>query len=65
MLETTIFFIGPHKICFWNLIFLLLIFLAATFLRRLVDKALKGYVLSAIHEGSAEWYFQNLSKVRL
>lgn len=47
MLETTIFFIGPYKICFWNLIFLLLIFLAATFLRRLVDKALKGYVLSA------------------
>lgn len=47
MFAETLFYIGPYKICFWNLIFLLLIFLAAAVLRRLVHKALKGYVKSA------------------
>jgi len=47
MFAETLFYIGPYKICFWNLIFLLLIFLAAAILRRLVHKALKGYVKSA------------------
>jgi small-conductance mechanosensitive channel len=47
MFAQTLFYIGPYKICFWNLIFLLLIFLAAAVLRRLVHKALKGYVKSA------------------
>ena len=47
MFAETLFYIGPYKICFWNLIFLLLIFLAAAVLRRLVHKALKGYVTSA------------------
>jgi len=47
MLAETLFYFGPYKICFWNLIFLLLIFLVATVLRRLVHKALKGYVKSA------------------
>lgn len=47
MLAETLFYIGPYKICFWNLIFLLLIFLVAAILRRLVHKALKGYVRSA------------------
>ena len=46
MFAETLFYIGPYKICFWNLIFLLLIFLAAVVLRRLVHKALKGYVKS-------------------
>ena len=47
MFAETLFYIGPYKICFWNLIFLLLIFLTAVILRRLVNKALKGYVKSA------------------
>ncbi|MFN5679197.1 MAG: mechanosensitive ion channel family protein [Flavobacteriia bacterium] len=47
MFAQTLFYIGPYKICFWNLIFLLLIFLAAAVLRRLVHKVLKGYVKSA------------------
>ena len=47
MFAETLFYIGPYKICFWNLIFLILIFLAAVILRRLVHKALKGYVKSA------------------
>ena len=47
MFAETLFYIGPYKICFWNLIFLLLIFLTAAILRRLVHKALKGYVKSA------------------
>ncbi len=47
MFAETLFYIGPYKICFWNLIFLLLIFLTAVILRRLVHKALKGYVKSA------------------
>lgn len=46
MLSTTLFYIGPYKICFWNLIFLILIFLIAVILRRLVHRALKGYVRS-------------------
>ena len=46
MFAETLFYIGPYKICFWNLIFLLLIFLAAAILRRVVHKALKGYVKS-------------------
>ena len=47
MFAETLFYIGPYKICFWNLIFLLLIFLTAVILRRLVHKALRGYVKSA------------------
>jgi small-conductance mechanosensitive channel len=46
MFAKTLFYIGPYKICFWNLIFLLLIFFAAAVLRRLVHRALKGYVKS-------------------
>lgn len=46
MLSTTLFYIGPYKICFWNLIFLLLIFLVAAVLRRLIHRGLKGYVKS-------------------
>ena len=46
MFAKTLFYIGPYKICFWNLIFLLLIFFIAAVLRRLVHKALKGYVKS-------------------
>ena len=44
MLSTTLFHIGPYKICFWNLVFLTLIFLAAAILRRIVHRLLKRYV---------------------
>jgi len=47
MFSETLFYIGPYKICFWNLIFLLLIFLVAAILRRLIHRGLKGYVKSA------------------
>lgn len=46
MLSNTLFYIGPYKICFWNLIFLLLIFATAVVLRRIVHRLLKGYVRS-------------------
>lgn len=44
MLSTTLFHIGPFKICFWNLVFLSLIFLVAAILRRIVHRILKRYV---------------------
>jgi small-conductance mechanosensitive channel len=44
MLSTTLFHIGPFKICFWNLVFLTLIFLIAAILRRIVHRLLKRYV---------------------
>lgn len=44
MLSTTLFHIGPYKICFWNLVFLTLIFLIAAILRRIVHRLLKRYV---------------------
>jgi small-conductance mechanosensitive channel len=44
MLSATLFHIGPYKICFWNLVFLTLIFLSAAILRRLVHRLLKRYV---------------------
>ena len=44
MLSATLFHIGPYKICFWNLVFLTLIFLAAAILRRIVHRLLKRYV---------------------
>jgi len=47
MFSETLFYIGPYKICFWNLIFLLLIFLVAAIFRRLIHRGLKGYVKSA------------------
>ena len=47
MLSTTLFHIGPYKICFLNLVFLTLIFLVAAILRRIVHRLLKRYVKSA------------------
>ncbi|MEN9699074.1 MAG: hypothetical protein RLZZ301_272 [Bacteroidota bacterium] len=47
MLSATLFHIGPYKICFWNVVFLALIFLMAAILRRLVHRSLKSYVKSA------------------
>ncbi len=44
MLSTTLFHIGPFKICFWNLVFLSIIFLIAAVLRRIVHRLLKRYV---------------------
>lgn len=47
MLSTTIFHLGPFKICFWNIIFLSIIYLIAFVLRRLIQRGLKNYFKSA------------------
>lgn len=47
MLSETLFNLGPFKICFWNLIFLGIIFLSAAILRRIIHRFLKNYLTSA------------------
>ena len=47
MLSTTLFSLGPFKICFWNLVFLALIFFIAAILKRIVHRFLKKYVKTA------------------
>jgi small-conductance mechanosensitive channel len=47
MLSTTLFSLGPFKICFWNLVFLALIFFIAAILKRIVHRFLKKYVETA------------------
>ena len=47
MLSTTLFSLGPFKICFWNLVFLTLIFFIAAILKRIVHRFLKKYVETA------------------
>ena len=47
MLSTTLFSLGPFKICLWNLVFLALIFFIAAILKRIVHRFLKKYVETA------------------
>jgi len=47
MLSTTLFSLGPFKICLWNLVFLSLIFFIAAILKRLIHRSLKKYVQAA------------------
>ena len=47
MLSTTLFSLGPFKICLWNLVFLSLIFFIAIILKRLIHRSLKKYVQAA------------------
>lgn len=47
MLSSTIFQLGPFKICFWNIVFLAIIFFVAFVLRRLILRFLKNYLKSA------------------
>ena len=47
MLSTTLFSLGPFKICLWNLVFLSLIFFIAAILKRIVHRFLKKYVETA------------------
>lgn len=47
MLSETLFNIGPFNICFWNLVFLAIIFLTAAIMRRFVHRFLKRYAKSA------------------
>jgi len=47
MLSTTLFSLGPFKICLWNLVFLALIFFIAAILKRIVHRFLKKYVKTA------------------
>ena len=47
MLSSTIFQLGPFKICFWNIVFLAIIFFVAFILRRLLLRFLKNYLKSA------------------
>ena len=42
MLNKTIFNLGPFQICFWNIVFLLLIFFSAFILRRVFHRFLKN-----------------------
>ena len=47
MLSYTLFHLGPYKVCFWNIIFLSVIFFIAMLLRRVIHKLLKRYLKSA------------------
>ena len=47
MLSATIFNIGPFNICLWNVFFVVIIFLVAAILRRIVLKLLRKYAKSA------------------
>jgi small-conductance mechanosensitive channel len=47
MLSATLFNIGPFNICLWNVFFVIIIFLVAAILRRIVLKLLRKYAKSA------------------
>lgn len=47
MLSTTLFNIGPFNICLWNVFFVILIFLVAAILRRIILRLLRKYAKSA------------------
>jgi len=47
MLSATLFNIGPFNICLWNIFFVVIIFLVAAILRRIVLKLLRKYAKSA------------------
>jgi len=47
MLSSTLFSLGPFKICLWNLVFLSIIFFLAAILKRIVHRFLKNYVKTA------------------
>jgi small-conductance mechanosensitive channel len=47
MFSKTLFHIGPFNICLWNIFFLMVIFLCAIVLRRIVHRLLKKYAKSA------------------
>ncbi len=47
MLSYTLFHLGPYKVCFWNIIFLSIIFFIAMLLRKVIHKMLKRYLKSA------------------
>lgn len=47
MLSTTLFNIGPFNICLWNVYFVILIFLVAAILRRIILRLLRKYAKSA------------------
>ena len=47
MLNKTIFNLGPFHICFWNIVFLFLIFFSAFILRRVFHRFLKKYLLKS------------------
>ena len=44
MLSKTIFNLGPYDVCFWNIIFLGIIFFVAMILRRVIHRTLKRYL---------------------
>ncbi|MEN9302387.1 MAG: hypothetical protein RL264_816 [Bacteroidota bacterium] len=47
MFSTTLFHFGPFNVCFWNIIFLVIIFFVAAIMRRVVHNILKRYIDSA------------------
>lgn len=47
MLSTTLFHIGPFNICFWNIVFLAIIFLVAAIMRRIIQNSIRIYMQSA------------------
>lgn len=47
MLSTTLFNIGPFNICLWNVFFVVIIFLIAAILRRIILRLLRKYAKSA------------------
>lgn len=60
MLSTTLFKVGPFNICIWNLVFLVIIFLCAIVIRRMLSRFLKKQLKSNnIHlEGRRETYLK-------
>ena len=47
MLSETLFYLGPYKVCLWNIIALGIIFFISALLRRVIHRALKQYLHSA------------------
>jgi len=64
MLSNTLFNIGPFNICLWNIFFVLIIFLIAAILRRIILRLLRKYAKSAniIIEGRRVTWLKMISQ---
>ena len=64
MLSYTLFYLGPYKVCFWNILFLSIIYFVAMVLRRGIHNMLKDYLKSAniTVEGQRITYLKLLSQ---
>jgi small-conductance mechanosensitive channel len=64
MLSYTLFYLGPYKVCFWNILFLSVIYFVALVLRKVIHNMLKDYLKSAniAVEGRKITYLKLLSQ---